>query len=264
MKPPAFILPVPFDKVCLFVDGENLRHSLIDLFSPQFRREDYLPNADWAKLFEYLAGESGAPTHVRTYWYTVHHLDFKPWQLPTESASLQRLLCKHKPFAERIGADNLQAGERENTVREIVQELKQLRLRIQHRFEGWTAVQDGITRKVNALEFRRAGAITYNLFSQEFVAEKAVDVKLATDLLELRSIYDVAVILSGDQDYVPAVQAIKDSGKRVMNVCFLQRDGRLLPGGARRLNQCTDRVIRFPYARLLSFMDFSEAAAARL
>jgi len=172
---------------------------------------------------------------------------------------LQRLLCKHKPFAERISADPSTPAVCESRSRGIAEDLKKLRAKIQQRFDGWTAVQDGIAGSANALEFRRAGAITYNLFSQEFIAEKAVDVKLATDLLELRNIYDVAVILSGDQDYVPAVQAIKDSGKRVMNVCFLKRDGHLLPGGARRLNQCTDRVIKFPYETLASFMNFPNA-----
>lgn len=152
--------------------------------------------------------------------------------------------------------------DRRRIALDICEELKRLRSRIQQRFDGWTAIQDAIARNVNALEFRRAGAITYNLFTREFVAEKAVDVKLATDLLELRGIYDVAVILSGDQDYVPAVQAIKDSGKRVMNVCFLKRDGQLLPGGARRLNQCTDRIIEFPYDTLMAFMRFSAPASA--
>lgn len=250
---------MPFQRVCIFVDGENLRHSLIDLFQPEFRREDYLPTARWEELFDYLAEQSGAATRVRTYWYTVRHLDFKPWKLPEAPEALLTLVCKHKPFADRINAA-LTPQERLDKARQIGEDVKTLRTRIQQRFEGWTAVQDNIARRVNALEFRRAGALTYDLFSQDFIAEKAVDVQLATDLLELRDIYDVAVIVSGDQDYVPAVQAIKDSGKRVMNVCFQKRDGHLLPGGARRLNLCTDSVIEFPYATLRSFMNLAAAA----
>ena len=67
-----------------------------------------------------------------------------------------------------------------------------------------------------------------------------MDVKLATDLIVLRDIYDVAVIVSGDQDYVPAVQVVKDSGKRVINVAFKTKNNALLPGGAARLSQATD------------------------
>ena len=60
--------------------------------------------------------------------------------------------------------------------------------------------------------------------------------------------------MSGDQDYIPAVQHIKDAGKTVVNVGFNTRDGRLLPGGARRLNTITDKGIAVPFedfARLL-------------
>jgi uncharacterized LabA/DUF88 family protein len=246
----------------VFVDGENLRHSLVDLFRPQFKNEDYLPNVEWGRLFGYLSSESGAQTHVRSYWYTVNHLDFRPWKFPRDIEGLQRLLSKHQPFAQKIHEPGLTTAEKEARIRGINQDLKTLRERMQQRFNGWTAIQEAISGSVDALEFRRAGAITYDLFNEELRSEKSVDVKLATDLLELREIYDVAVIVSGDQDYVPAVQAIKDSGKRVMNVCFLRKTGELLPGGARRLNQCTDRVIQFPYDKLRSFMNFAAAVVA--
>jgi uncharacterized LabA/DUF88 family protein len=65
--------------------------------------------------------------------------------------------------------------------------------------------------------------------------------------LTLKDIYDVAIIISGDGDYVPAVQAVKDSGKHVINVSFLKKNGGVLPGGARRLNQATDRIIELAH-----------------
>ena len=82
--------------------------------------------------------------------------------------------------------------------------------------------------------------MNYNLFKKDLGKEKAVDVKLASDMITLKDIYDIAVIVSGDQDYVPAVEIVKDAGKQVVNVAFLTRNGDLLPGGARRLNQITD------------------------
>ena len=66
-------------------------------------------------------------------------------------------------------------------------------------------------------------------------------------MIVLRDIYDIAVIVSGDQDYVPAVKVVKDFGKIVVNVAFLARNGRLLPGGARRLNHLTDDSIEIGY-----------------
>ena len=86
------------------------------------------------------------------------------------------------------------------------------------------------------------------------VGEKAVDVKLASDLIALKDIYDTAVIVSGDQDYVLAVQVIKDYGKRVVTVAFERRDGRLLPGGARQLNQASDWGLPVKHSDLDSFL----------
>ena len=122
------------------------------------------------------------------------------------------------------------------------------------RFQGWINVQDGISSRHTAVEFRRAGAIRYNLFTNALGNEKAVDVKLATDMILLRDIYDTAIILSGDQDYVPAVQAVKDSGKRVVNAAFQTRGGQLLPGGARRLNQVTDESLEIEFSVLSGFL----------
>ena len=78
--------------------------------------------------------------------------------------------------------------------------------------------------------------------------------KLATDLITLRGIYDVAIIVSGDQDYVPAVQVVKDSGKRVVNVVFRNRAGRLLPGGAKRLNELTDECVEIRHDDIKPFI----------
>ncbi len=43
-------------RVCIFVDGENLRHAIGDLFSrAQFDPRDYLPEqADWTGFFDDL------------------------------------------------------------------------------------------------------------------------------------------------------------------------------------------------------------------
>ncbi|MBS3734224.1 MAG: NYN domain-containing protein [Phycisphaerae bacterium] len=131
---------------------------------------------------------------------------------------------------------------------------------MQRRFDGWSAVHDKIAETHRSIEFRREGTIAYNLFYRSFGREKAVDVKLATDLLMLRDIYDVAVIVSGDQDYVPAVQVAKDCGKQVVNVAFMTRSHRLLPGGARRLNQRTDWSLTVEYEPFRKFLKLDKAS----
>ena len=52
--------------------------------------------------------------------------------------------------------------------------------------------------------------------------EKGVDVKVAVDMIGMayRDQYDVAMLVSGDGDYVECVRAVKDAGKHVMNAYF--------------------------------------------
>ncbi len=237
------------DRVCIFVDGENFRHSVGDLF-PNFHRREYLPrSADWTSLFDWLAGEAAkAGDRVRTYWYVIASVDFYPYSFPDVDAredSLRNLLSRHPAYRRRL--DPLAGDGLRSEMADMVGELEHRRRTMERRASGWLSVQDAIARKHRAVEFRRAGSITYDLFERKLGTEKAVDVKLATDLVMLRDIYDVALILSGDQDYVPAVEVVKDSGKRVINAAFRTRGGELLPGGARRLNQVADWSLEIGY-----------------
>ena len=230
------------DRVCIFVDGENFRHSIASLFS-RFNRSDYLPkSANWTALFDWIVKEATDDgLRIRTYWYVIEYVDFYPHRFPDASAQSDRLLrlLSRDPSC-KSELDALQGDARRTKMEDLVTELKDRERRMLNRSNGWQAMQNGIAARHKAVEFRRAGAITYNLFNRQLQQEKAVDVNLATDLIMLRDIYDVALILSGDQDYVPAVKVVKDSGKRVINVAFRNRGGQLLPGGARRLNQVTD------------------------
>jgi uncharacterized LabA/DUF88 family protein len=47
---------------------------------------------------------------------------------------------------------------------------------------------------------------------------KRVDISLTTDMLlhASRRNYDIAVLIAGDEDYVPVVQAVKLEGRRVL------------------------------------------------
>ncbi len=243
-------------KACVFVDGENFRYSIINLFN-DFRREDYLPkSADWAGLFDWIVNDAVPDgERVRTYWYVTQSLDFFPFKFPnpeSETDALRRLLSKHKPYKDELR--NMEAIARIRRMEEIVQELRDRQAMMQNRFDGWRRIQAGIEARHNAVEFRRAGSIQYDLYKGTLGREKAVDVKLATDMIVLKDIYAAAIILSGDQDYVPAVQVLKDFGKRVINIAFTTRNGKLLPGGARRLNQMADRSVTITHDSLASFL----------
>ena len=53
-------------------------------------------------------------------------------------------------------------------------------------------------------------------------AEKGVDVKLAVDLVTsaFYNKYDIAIIVTNDADFVPAIKAVQEGGKSVYNVSF--------------------------------------------
>jgi len=56
----------------------------------------------------------------------------------------------------------------------------------------------------------------------EELVEKGVDVRLAVDVVRFGAAgqYDVAILVTGDGDYAPAVEAIKDMGLNVTNAFF--------------------------------------------
>lgn len=47
--------------------------------------------------------------------------------------------------------------------------------------------------------------------------EKGVDINIAVDMLSMayKNLYDVCILVSGDSDFHPAIQAVKDLGKHV-------------------------------------------------
>lgn len=267
--PPAFALSggkSVAKRVCVFVDGENFRYSIVELFE-QFKQYDYLPKeADWNKLFDYFVGlATSEGERVRTYWYVVQFLDFFPYRFPNidkNQDALRRVLDKGKWVREKLAT--LQGEALVEEMKSLTGLLIRRENQMRRRFDGWKNLQDHISSRWSRIEFRRAGAITYNAFTTKLQKEKAVDVKLATDLIILHDIYDVAIIVSGDQDYVPAVQGVKDFGKTVINVAFVARNGRLLPGGARRLNHVTDDSIEIKYDDLANYLNIPTGTAPGL
>ena len=96
------------ETACVFVDGENLRHSIVELFEPEFQAPDYLPRAArWSDFFEHLVKKSGAKWLLRSYWYVVGEMDFWPWGLSAalrkrDYELLERVLSKDRDYPAGI------------------------------------------------------------------------------------------------------------------------------------------------------------------
>ena len=254
-------------RVCVFVDGENLRFAIGGLY-PSFDRRDYLPKtADWTRLYDSIVGEAsqGQGQRLRTYWYVSEDFAAQPRPLSRSKRSDDEIRRWATRNQRRLG-DKFALPPEDNVtdqLRQLQDELEQEVNRMRSRFEGFSVLQNGIAKKHRAIEFRRSGTISYDPMNKKFGQEKTVDVNLAVDMVMLSANYDLAVIVSGDQDYVPAARAVKNMGKQVVNVAFKARNGNLLPGGATQLNQTTDWSIALEWEPLRELLGIDVHESAR-
>ncbi len=68
----------------------------------------------------------------------------------------------------------------------------------------------------------RLGRLVYSNWPNSPPYEKGVDIMLATDMIvhSFKRNYDVAIIVAGDNDFVGAIQAVKDNGQNVEVALF--------------------------------------------
>ena len=85
------------------------------------------------------------------------------------------------------------------------------------------------------------------------MVEKGVDVMIATDLVSgaFKNLYDTAILVSGDGDFFPAIEAVKDLGKHVEVAAQHLRPGRsqARSASARRPSWRPHRMPGSPSAR---------------
>lgn len=89
-------------------------------------------------------------------------------------------------------------------------------------------------------EVRQAGRLVYPPgWPKESATEKGVDVQLVTDMLThcFKDLCDTCILVSGDTDYAPALQSIKDAGKHIEVALFPPLSS------SQRLRDIADRVI---------------------
>jgi len=69
-------------------------------------------------------------------------------------------------------------------------------------------------------------------------AIKGDDIHLASDMIKCayEDNYDIAIIVSGDEDFIPAIKIVQSKGKRVINAFFPK-------SSAYRLRTCCDDSI---------------------
>jgi len=102
---------------------------------------------------------------------------------------------------------------------------------------------------INAIPYSelRLGRLVYTNWPSVPPYEKGIDVQLATDMIShsFRNNYDVAILIGGDNDFVGALQAVKDNGKHVEVALFGKK------GSSYQLRRVADKIITIN-ARLLN------------
>ncbi len=85
----------------------------------------------------------------------------------------------------------------------------------------------------------RLGRLVYYNWPNSPPYEKGVDIQLATDMIthSFKDNYDVAILVAGDNDYVGALQSVKDNGKHVEIALFGKEQT------SRQLRMVADKII---------------------
>ena len=94
---------------------------------------------------------------------------------------------------------------------------------------------------VNAVPYSelRLGRLVYTDWPTVPPYEKGVDVQLATDMIthSYKNNFSTAILVAGDNDFVGAIQAVKDNGKHVEVALFGKK------GGSWQLRGVADKII---------------------
>ncbi|MBI3953484.1 MAG: NYN domain-containing protein [Chloroflexi bacterium] len=177
-----------------FIDGNNLHYQLGEL---QLQEKDI----NWSRLL----ADAMPPGHrlIRAYWYQVGQISFSqpyPSRLHDVFASGRTGATTEEELRLRCEAYIAEQRERLDRI---------------HR-----EVYDRIAQDYDFLEFRYVGSLKIDPYEQKWVEEKGVDVGMAVDMVGKLAEYDAAVVISGDVDFAPAIQVIKDRLRQAYLVNF--------------------------------------------
>jgi len=207
-------------RTVIYIDGQNLHYQLTNL---RLLEKDI----NWENVFKDIVGINRL---IRAYWYQAARV--APWEWnprfhtrfcpPDMSQDDFERKAKEYYKNERERLDNLH---------------RQVYTRIEENFPSVEFRYAGVL-KVNPTKWSRDNSGSYRIGSR--VGEKGVDVAMAVDMVRQASDYEVAVIVSGDFDFLPAIQAVKDRLRRVEVVSIMKGSPPKHQGQARRLRSLCD------------------------
>lgn len=207
-------------RTVVFIDGQDLHKRLQDV---QLQEKDI----DWTKVFAYLLPLGGRL--IRAYWYQparVAAWEWSPYQEKKCPAGMP--LTDFQTQAEAFYA--AEKRRLEDLQKNVFTRLEEDFECVEFRFFGVLKL-DPVGTWVD-----KKGAVKVG----RRVGEKGVDVALTVDLYRFSSDFDHAILVSGDFDYVPAIQAVKDRLRNITIVPVMSGAPPSASGHARRLRGMSD------------------------
>lgn len=250
-------------RVAIFVDGSNLYGCLKTMNLDVTDYEDFYGYIygeavkEWHRLTRVSAGT--VPTQLRrVYWYTVGSIDEWDLSLPQSQAALNKAFQRdrevHDTWLARIGkADALKGAALEDKAwASCFADIKAWYDRKRETLAGMRGFLQAIRASTDLIDVLPVGHWKVN-FLHKWVEEKGLDTSMAVDLLALEDNYDVAVVISGDADAIPSIMRMKERGKHIAAVEFIngsppEEKGR---GFSSRLKLHADFVLRVYESELL-------------
>ncbi len=127
------------------------------------------------------------------------------------------------------------------------------------------SVDEPRRRLHDALSYQGFRVVAREVSFTEEGGQKEVDVALATEVLSgaYRGAYDVAILVTGDRDFVPAVERVRAEGRRV-EVAFFGRRSTTGEGSSfsHHLRKVADRVHEIDELAVLQVMGDREEMTA--
>jgi len=171
------------ERVTIFIDGSNFYHGL--------KANNCPTRIDFYKLSKLLTGQQRSL--IRTYYYNAAYNQSDD---PPEYASQLSFLTKLRKTSYLA----VKLGRLEKRITKIDQEILRQEL------------GDKLTKKF--IKIFREKVTNY--------IEKGVDIAIASDMLKFAysDSYDTAMLISGDGDFVSALEGVQNLGKHVENAYF--------------------------------------------
>lgn len=223
-------------KTVLFIDGRNLKYNLRAF---KFQAPDESKGGEigfysldekhflWEEFFRGVIGRFNERLGIdhrlmRVYWY--HADKIRPF--------------KKRPELAEIVVNDYKERYPELTIAKV-NELARNWYEVEHdHFQlAKDRIYEGIQRKTPFVEFKYIGDYVVHPFTVKRlekdnegnfiyegtrVGEKGVDVGIAADMIAKMTHYDVAVLISGDADFIPVVCYLKENLKNVYQFSLSQ------------------------------------------